>query len=80
MTTEQQLQDIFANALSIPADQVTDDLSYQSIPEWDSVSHIYLISELEAAFNISIDTDEVLEMSSVEKVKDTLRKHNISIA
>ncbi len=79
MYTTQQLRDIFANALSIPPDQVTDDLSYQSIPEWDSVSHIYLITELEAAFNITIDTDEILEMSSLEKVKDTLRKHNIEL-
>lgn len=79
MNTTQTLQDIIAAALSIPAEQVTDDLSYQSIAEWDSVSHIYLITELEAAFNIIIDTDEVLEMSSVEKVKETLRKHNIEI-
>ena len=79
MNTTQQLQDIFAAALSIPAAQVTNELSYQSIPEWDSVSHIYLITELEAAFNISIDTEEVLEMSSVEKVKETLRKHQIAI-
>ncbi|KAA2245752.1 acyl carrier protein [Chitinophaga agrisoli] len=79
MYTTQQLHDIFANALSIPPDQVTADLSYQSIPEWDSVSHIYLITELEAAFNITIDTDDILEMSSLEKVKDTLRKHNIEL-
>lgn len=79
MNTTQTLQDIIAAALSIPAEQVTDDLSYQSIPEWDSVSHIYLITELEATFNITIDTDEVLEMSSVEKVKEILRKHNIGI-
>jgi acyl carrier protein len=79
MNTTQTLQDIFAAALAIPAEQVTDDLSYQSIPEWDSVSHIYLITELEATFNITIDTDEVLEMGSVEKVKEILRKHNIGI-
>jgi acyl carrier protein len=79
MNTTQTLQDIIAAALSIPAEQVTDDLSYQRIPEWDSVSHIYLITELEATFNITIDTDEVLEMSSVEKVKEILRKHNVEI-
>lgn len=79
MNITQTLQDIIAAALSIPTEQVTDDLSYQSIPEWDSVSHIYLITELEAVFNITIDTDEVLEMSSVEKVKETLRKHNVTI-
>lgn len=79
MNTTQTLQDIIAAALSIPANEVTDDLSYQSIPEWDSVSHIYLITELEAAFNITIDTDEVLEMSNVEQIKETLRKHNVEI-
>ncbi|GAA0558241.1 acyl carrier protein [Chitinophaga japonensis] len=79
MHTTQQLQEIMAAALSVPVSSITDELEYQGIPEWDSVSHIYLITELEAAYNISIDTEDVLEMSSVPKVKAVLKKHNIAI-
>ena len=42
-----KLKEAFANALAISTDQVHDDLKYRGIPEWDSISHMVLISELE---------------------------------
>lgn len=47
-------------------------LEYQSIREWDSVGHITLISELEDAFDIEIETEDVIDFSSYEKGKEIL--------
>ncbi|MBS3914078.1 MAG: acyl carrier protein [Bacteroidetes bacterium] len=79
MSTETNLKQAFANALGVSADRITDDLAYQGIPEWDSVSHMVLISELESAFDVSIDTDDVIDLSSVGKAKEILRKYHIEI-
>lgn len=76
MNTE-KLYAAFASALMIDVQAVNDELTYQSIPEWDSISHMVLISELEASFDISIDTDDVIAMSSVGKAKEILSKYNI---
>lgn len=76
MTNTEKLVDAFANALNIDAAAVVDNLSYQGIPEWDSVSHMVLITELEDAFGISIDTNDVIDMSSVAKAKEILGKYN----
>ena len=65
-------------ALSIDSALVTDDLKYQGIQEWDSISHMILISQLEEAFDVSIDTDDVIDMSSVAKAKEILAKHSIT--
>lgn len=79
MSNESNFKQAFANALGVDAGRITDDLAYQGIPEWDSVSHMVLISELESAFDVSIDTDDVIDLSSVGKAKEILRKYNVEI-
>lgn len=79
MTNKKKLIDAFVNALNIDSTEVLDSLSYQGIPEWDSVSHMVLITELEDAFSISFDTNEVIEMSSVAKAKEILGNYNIQL-
>jgi acyl carrier protein len=80
MHSQQSLQEVIARAFGIAANDVTDELEYQSIPEWDSVSHLVLVTELEAAYGITIDMEDVLTMGSVAKVKELLQKYNVVIA
>jgi acyl carrier protein len=77
MTNSDKLYQAFSSALNIELRDLTDDTAYQSIPEWDSISHMVLISTLEEAFDVSLDTDDVIDMSSVGKAKEILEKHNI---
>jgi acyl carrier protein len=78
MNNTDKLVAAFAEALTIPAENITDDLAYQSIPEWDSVTHMILISQLEDVFEIAIETDDVIDMSSVAKAKEILAKYNVA--
>ena len=54
-------------------------LEYQSIPEWDSVGHMGLISQIEEAFNIQIEMDDVVELGSYKIGIEILKKYNIVI-
>jgi acyl carrier protein len=78
MENKSKLYQSFANALNISIDQIMDELAYQSIAEWDSISHMILISQLEDDFNVSIDTDDVIDMSSVAKAQEILTKLGIN--
>lgn len=78
MSNFEKFQEAFADALNIPKEEITDELAYQSIPEWDSITHMILISQLEDTFSVSIDTDDVIDLSSVGKAKEILAKYNIS--
>ena len=71
------LQQVIAKAFGITLNEVTDELEYQSIPEWDSVSHLVLVTELEAAYGITIDMEDVLAMGSVANIKELLKKYNV---
>jgi acyl carrier protein len=72
-----KLKEAFADALAISTDQVTDDLKYRGIPEWDSISHMVLISELEEEFDVEIETDDVIDMSSFQKAQEILTKYGV---
>jgi len=78
MKNIEKLNEAFAEALQIEIAQVTDNLKYQEIPEWDSISHMVLISELEDVFDISIETEDVIDMSSVAKAKEIIAKYDVS--
>lgn len=77
MSTSTKLQTVFAKALAVPEETITDDLEYQGIPEWDSVSHMMLVTEIEAAWNLTIATEDVLAMGSVAMVKELLEKYGV---
>jgi acyl carrier protein len=77
MNNSEKLINSFSEALGIDASTVSDSLEYQSIPEWDSISHMILISQIEEDFEVSIDTDDVIDMSSVAKAKEILSKYYI---
>jgi acyl carrier protein len=78
MNNNEKLYQSFANALNIDPSLVNDDLKYQSIKQWDSISHMMLISYIEEDFGVSLDTDDVMDMSSVAKAREILTKYNIS--
>lgn len=53
-------------------------LAYQSVSAWDSVGHMGLITQLEEAFDIMIDTDDIITFSSFEKGKLILGKYGVT--
>lgn len=55
-------------------------LEYQSIGDWDSVGHMGLIAALEDAFDIMMDTDDIIDFSSFEKGKEILSKDEYGVS
>ncbi|MDR0747538.1 MAG: acyl carrier protein [Helicobacteraceae bacterium] len=55
-------------------------LTYQSIAAWDSVGHMSLITAIEEAFDIMMDTEDIIDLSSFDKGKEILRKYNVEFS
>jgi acyl carrier protein len=64
----------FIEALEITKEQL-EGLEYQQIPSWDSVGHMGLVAAIEDAFDIMMDTDDIIDLSSYEKGKEILSKN-----
>ena len=56
-----------------------DDLEYESIVEWDSVGHMGLMAEIEEAFDIQLEMDDVIDFGSYDKGKEILKKYKVEI-
>ncbi len=72
---ENTLKTAFADALGIEKEMITDELTYNTIDEWDSVAHMTLIGEIEDVFDIMLDTDDIINMSSFTKAKEIISKY-----
>jgi acyl carrier protein len=77
MKNQEKLVKVFAESLGVKEEVITDELQYNSIPEWDSVAHMSLVAELEEAFDIMLDTDDIIDMSSPAKAKEILAKYDV---
>jgi len=78
MSNKQKYQDIFIKSLSIDSKKFNEGLKYNEIPEWDSIGHMTLMSGLEEAFNITMETDDIVDFSSYKKGMEILTKNKIN--
>jgi len=76
MTNLQKYQNAFAETFGIAEDEM-EALEYQSITEWDSIGHMSLMAALEEAFDIMLDTDDIIDFSSFMKGKEILTKYDV---
>lgn len=79
MDNLKKYNDVFQSCLNIEADVLGETLVYNSIPTWDSVGHMNLIANLEDAFDIMLETEDILDFSSYIKGKEILGKYDIKI-
>ena len=77
MTNLEKYNKAFMEALDVKQEELTDSLEYQGISTWDSVGHMELIAQLEDAFGIMMDTDDIVDFSSYQIGKNILAKYDI---
>ena len=79
MNKKEQYNKAFIESFSIDESLLGNELKYETIPEWDSIGHMGLIAELEDAFEISMEMDDIIDFSSYEKGKEIMKKYEIEI-
>lgn len=74
MTNLEKYNQAFCESLEITEDKL-EGLEYQQIESWDSVGHMGLVAAIEDAFDIMMDTDDIIDLSSYEKGKEILSEN-----
>lgn len=74
MTNLEKYNNAFCEAFGINEDQLVG-LQYQQIELWDSVGHMTLVANLEDVFDIMMETDDIIDLSSYEKGIEILANH-----
>ena len=71
MTNLEKYNEVFCKTFEITEDKLAG-LKYQDIDAWDSVGHMTLVANLEDAFDIMMETDDIIDLSSFEKGQEIL--------
>lgn len=69
---------LFRDVFGLNQNQLDTTLLYQSVPAWDSVGHMEMISRLEESFEINMEMDDIIDFSSYEEGKRILSKYGIN--
>ena len=73
MSNLEKYKQAFCNSFNVTEDELPG-LKYQAVKLWDSVGHMNLVAELEDAFDIMMETDDIIDLSSFEKGIDILKE------
>ncbi len=73
----EKYENAFMESFDIEKSMLNEELKYESIPEWDSVGHMTMISNLEEVFDIVMEMDDIIDFSSFEIGKEILKKYKI---
>jgi len=75
---DEKLKDILVKVLLIDELEISDGMSRKSVKEWDSMAHLMLVNEIESAFEVTMDDDEIMEIQTVGDIKNALKKLGIT--
>lgn len=79
MSNLEKYRNAFVEGLDVEEDKITDSLEYEEIPEWDSVGHMSLVACIEEAFDIMMETEDIIDFNSFQKGIELLKKYDVEI-
>ena len=74
---ENKVCEIVAGICNVEVSEVNENSTVGDFPQWDSVGHLSILSQVEEAFDISFEPEEMMEM---EDVKDIAEAVNTKLA
>jgi acyl carrier protein len=77
MDTEDRLLPLLLDFFELPADTPPEHIRQQSLPAWDSLATVQLITDLERAFAVNFDIDEIVRLRSYQEIRDALSRQGV---
>lgn len=60
--------EIIAGICGVAPSEITETSTVGDYPQWDSVGHLSILSQVEEAFDISFEPEEMMEMEDVKDI------------
>ena len=68
MNIEEKVKEIIAKVLEVNVEDINEDTAIGDIPEWDSLSHIQIISAIEKEFGFNFTPDVMMDLEDVSDI------------
>lgn len=75
MDNNSKLKLCFSKAFDLKIDFDYEKLRYTKYVDWDSITHMVLISEIEEEFSVSLSTDDIIALDSYDQALNIVSKY-----
>lgn len=72
MDTLEKVIEIVASTCEVEKSEVSEKSMVGDFPAWDSVGHLTILSNVEEAFDISFEPEEMMEIEDVKDIVDAI--------
>ena len=79
MENIEKYNEAFVHVFGAKVEDLNDNYGKDTVDEWDSVHQLSLTSELEEAFDIMFDPEDIMDMTSYAKGKELLAKYEVNV-
>jgi acyl carrier protein len=79
MDSEDRLLSLLLEFFELPADTRPEDITQQTMPAWDSLATVQLITDLEQAFSVTFEIEEIGRLRTYQEIRDALAKRGIRL-
>ena len=69
--------DIFTSVFDVDRNELNGNFNFTDIEKWDSLTHITLISELEEAFGVMFETEDILHFGGYLNGIEILKRYGV---
>lgn len=72
---EEKLKEVLCDTFGLDEEEISQNMSNDSIASWDSLNHLRLVSALEQEFDIRLTMEEISSMTNYGKIVEYVGKH-----
>lgn len=72
MTNLEKLNQIFCEVYCVEESVLNENFVNTNVETWDSIHQLSMVAAIEEAFDLMMDAEDILEMTSYENVKQLL--------
>jgi acyl carrier protein len=79
MTNLERYNTVFTSVFNVELGTLNAEFSSETVDNWDSITQLSLVTEIEDEFDIMLDTEDILEFKSYEIGKKIVSKYDIEL-
>jgi len=74
MPVRERLRSVFVTAFELSPDDDVENLRHRDHPRWDSIGHLSLVVAIEDEFEVELDSNQLIGISTFDAALATLRE------
>ena len=79
MENLEKYNNAFIEVFGAKVEDLKDGYGKETVEEWDSVHQLSLVAQLEEAFDVMFDPEDIMDLTSYAKGKELLAKYDVDL-